>query len=147
MNQSAYRSTSLDKLKSMPLVEASVQEIQLELIRRRNFNAFNGERVAATLLKHRELWEAVMMDRLAISNPGLLPTLGMLKLRDLPHGDWNVDTLYILTSNQQNAEKLAEIFCTRSWGGMIDIHTDPGDVDSAIGGCEPGQAIVAIWWD
>jgi len=139
--------TLLENLPKIPLGEASFQEIQLELIRRRKFNAFDGQRVAAMLLKHRDLWEAVMMDRLAISNPGRLPSLGMIKLRDLLDDDWNVDTLYILTRNHENAQKLAEIFRMDRWGGMVDVHTDPEDVDCALGGAEPGQAIVSIWWD
>ena len=94
---------------TLSLREASAQEIQLELIRRRKFNAFDGQRVVASLLEHRDLWEAVMMERLAISNPGKLPVLGMVKLRDLPADEWNVDTLYILTRNTDDAERLAEI--------------------------------------
>lgn len=130
-----------------PLAEASIQDIQLELIRRRQFNAFDGQRVVDCLRQHRELWEAVMMDRLAISHPGTLPTLGLMKLRDLPQDDWNVDTLYILTPRREDAERIAEIFNMRQWGGMVDVHTQWEEVDSALGGAKPGQAVVAIWWD
>ena len=130
-----------------PLSEAGIQEIQLELIRRRQFNAFDGQRVVDCLQQHRDLWEAVMMERLALSHPGGLPTLGLMKLRDLSKDEWNVDTLYILTSNRENAERLAEIFSLRQWGGMVDIHTQWDEVDSALGGAKPGQAIVSIWWD
>ena len=38
--------------------DASVQDIQLELIRRTTFNAMNGERIVASLLAHRDLWLA-----------------------------------------------------------------------------------------
>lgn len=88
MSQSAE--ASLEELRAKPLSEATCLEIQLELIRRRRFNSFCGERVAKALLEHRDLWDAVMMDRLAISNPGRLPSLGMVKLRDLARNDWNV---------------------------------------------------------
>jgi hypothetical protein len=132
---------------SKPLDEASVQEIQLELIRRRQFNAFDGQRVVDCLLQHRDLWDAVMMDRLAISHPGALPTLGLMKLRDLSEDIWNVDTLYILTPSQDHARQIAEIFNLRQWGGMVDVHTHWEEIDSALGGAKPGQAVVAIWWD
>jgi hypothetical protein len=132
---------------TLSLREASYQEIQLELIRRRKFNAFDGERVVATLLEHRDLWEAVMMERLAVSNPGRLPVLGMVKLRDLPADEWNVDTLYILTRNTDDAERLAEIIRMEKWGGLVDVHSDPDDVDCALGGAEVGQAVVAVWWE
>src|SRR5436305_1571424 len=48
---------------SVLLRDATVQEIQLELIRRTRFNAFDGERVLASLLEHRDLWLAVLLDR------------------------------------------------------------------------------------
>ena len=88
-----------------------------------------------------------MMDRVAISNPGHLPVLGMRKLRDLPHDDWNVDTLYILTRNRANADRLAKIFNPQEWGGMVDVHADHDEVDSALGGAQPKQSVVSIWWD
>lgn len=147
MCQPATATQSLEEIQSKPLGEASCQEIQLELIRRRRFNAFDGERVAAMLWAHRDLWEAVMMDRVAISNPGHLPVLGMRKLRDLPRNDWDVDTLFILTRNRTNAERLAKIFNPREWGGMVDVYADHDAVDSALGGAQPKQSVISIWWD
>ena len=40
------------------LRDATVQDIQLELLRRTTFNALDGERVRDSLLKHRHLWHA-----------------------------------------------------------------------------------------
>ena len=137
---------SLEELMRKPLADATCLEIQLELIRRRKFNAFSGERVASALLEYRDLWDAVMMDRLAISNPGRLPSLGMVKLRDLARNDWNVDTLYILARNQENADKLAQLFNNPEWGALADVHSDREDVDDALAGAKPGQSIVIVWW-
>lgn len=147
MSEVAAVDRPTEKLLSTPLAEATLQEIQLELIRRRHFHAFDGQRVADCLLRHRELWEAVIMDRLAISHPGSLPTLGLMKLRDLPKEEWNVDTLYILTRTRQDAERLAQILNKRQWGGLVDVHADAEQVDNALGGAQPGQAVVSIWWD
>jgi hypothetical protein len=141
------KAESIEQLKSLPLDEASVQEIQLELIRRRRFHAFDGQRVAAKLLECRDLWDAVMMDRIAISNPGKLPSLSMVKLRDLPDDEWNVDTLYILSRDKPAAQQLAQLFDMETWGGMVSVHDDQDDVDSALGGCRDEKAVVAIWWD
>ena len=58
------------KIMSTPLSEATLQELHLELIRRRHFHAFDGQRVADCLVQHRDLWVAVMMDRVPISHPG-----------------------------------------------------------------------------
>jgi len=141
------KAKSVDQLKSLTLADATAQDIQLELIRRRQFNAFDGPRVAAALFEHAHLWDAVMMDRFALSNPGKLPSLGLIKLRDLPDNEWNVDTLYILARDREAAKKLAEIFNMEEWGGMVSVHDAPEDVDSALGGCLGEKAVVAIWWD
>lgn len=139
--------TSTKEMAATPLGKATVQEIQLELIRRRKSHAFNGQRVADFLLDHKDLWEAVMMDRLAISHPGRLPTMGLMKLRDFPNDQWNADTLFVLTANKEAAESLAELFREKQLGGFVDLHTDPIEVDNALGGAKPGQSIVSIWWD
>jgi hypothetical protein len=129
------------------LTEATVQEIQLELIRRTRFNAFDGERVVAALEKHRDLWEAVLMDRFSLSNPGRLPMAGLIKLRDLADNYWNVDTLYILCPDAARARQLGQLAETEDWGGEVQVHDDERDVESALGGSGRRQAIVSIWWD
>jgi hypothetical protein len=53
---------------SVLLREATVQEIQLELIRRTKFNAFDGERIYTSLIKHRAYWQAVLLDRPGLAN-------------------------------------------------------------------------------
>lgn len=147
MNTAMAVDSHVNGLKSKRISEATIQDIQLELIRRRRFRALDGERVADALLRHRDLWEAVMMDRIAVSNPGFLPALGLVKLRDLLYNEWNVDTLYILTPSKDNAERLAKIIKTEDWGGLVDVHADSEEVDIALGGAQAGQAVVSIWWD
>jgi hypothetical protein len=129
------------------LADAKVQDIQLELIRRTRFDAFDGERIVASLLRHRELWEAVMLDRFCISRPGKLPAHGLIKLRDLADDIWNADTLYILAPNNDCASSLAHVAEVEGWGGLVQVHRDPHEVDAALGGADEEQAIVAIWWD
>ncbi len=133
---------------SKPLCYASVQDIQLELVRRTGFNSFDGERIAASLLEHRVLWEAVVFDRLPADRTRLLPMSGLIKLRDLRENLWNVDTLYILTSDRNRAEKLAEIAKYEKWGSdEMFIFDEPDQIDATLGGPAPGKAIVRVWWD
>ena len=129
------------------LTEATVQEIQLELLRRTQHNALDGSRVVASLLAHRDFWEAVLLDRYCFSNPGKLPLSGLIKLRDLPDNFWNVDTLYLLTPSAESARRLARLIEEEDWGGMVSVHADRDDVNSALGGSRPGQAVVMVWWD
>ena len=141
------RSRESEPAQGRLLTEASVQEIQLELIRRTQFNAFDGPRVVAALERHQELWEAVLMDRMGFSEPGGLPRAGLIKLRDLPKGYWNVDTLYILCPDAACARRLGELAETEGWGEMVTVHEERAEVDSALGGGWRTQAIVSIWWD
>jgi hypothetical protein len=129
------------------LTEATVQEIQLELIRRTQFNAFDGERVAAALKAHHDLWEAVLMERFGLSQPARLPRAGLIKLRDLAGNYWNVDTLYILCPDAARARQLREIAETEDWGGMVQVHDDEAEVGRALGGSGRPHAIVSVWWD
>jgi hypothetical protein len=52
---------------TIALGDATVQDIQLELIRRTRFNAMDGRQVYASLLAHRHLWTAALLDRPGLS--------------------------------------------------------------------------------
>jgi hypothetical protein len=73
--------------------------------------------------------------------------MGLIKLRDLGDNLWNADTLYILTPTEAAARRLAVLCETEDWGGMVQVHANENEVDDALGGSEPEQAIVSIWWD
>jgi hypothetical protein len=102
---------------SKSLAEATVQELQLELIRRTRFNAFDGEQILESLLRHRHLWEAVILDQLGLSRvPGKLPPMGLIKLRDL---GTTAGTPTNSTSSRPEAAagQLAVIAESEDWGG------------------------------
>ena len=132
------------------LRDASVQDIQLELLRRTRFNALDGERVCASLLSHRHLWKAALLDRPGVpdySEPGHLLIAGLIKLRDLPHNLWNADTLFLLTPTHQAAEELARVADTEDWGGEVHAYTKQDEMDRALAravrslGCCPSGGI------
>jgi hypothetical protein len=130
-----------------PLSKSTVQEIQLELLRRAGGDGYNAEVIIASLLQHKDLWESAMLDRFCFSNPGRLPSIGLIKLRDLADDFWNADTLYILTPNVEAAKKLSKIIKRAEWGGMMQLHTDQKDIDSALGSGREERAVISIWWD
>jgi hypothetical protein len=136
---------------SLLLREASsVQDIQLELLRRTRFNALDGERVCASLLKHRPLWRAILLDRPSVPNyaePSHLLLSGLIKLRDLPDNLWNADTLFVLTPTRQEAEQLARIAEEEDWGGEIHVFRDQAEMDRALGTGRQEYGLVSIWWD
>lgn len=135
---------------AVPLRDASVQDIQLELLRRTNFNALEGERLYASLLKHRNLWLAALLDRPGVPNyaePGLLLTSGLIKLRDLRDNCWNADTLFILTPTRQAADQLAKIAEDEEWGGEVQVYKDRAEIDRALGAGRQEFGLLSVWWD
>ncbi len=135
-----------DSRNTQQLVDASVQEIQLELIRRTQFNEFDGKRVVASLMEHRNLWRSVMLDREGIRSGDGLPGLELVKLRDLPQNIWNADTLFILCATPGDARKLEKIIEDEEWGGIATVYENPKAVNSALGGSDD-RAIITVWWD
>jgi len=101
-------------------------------------------------MAHRELWEAVLLDRLGLSGrrrPGGLPVSGLIKLRDLSNNIWNADKLFILTPDAASAHRLVAIIDAEDWGDEKPQVFEGDDVDQALGGSEEGQAVVTVWWD
>lgn len=132
------------------LRDVSVQDIQLELLRRTRFNALDGERVCASLLKHRSLWLAALLDRPGVADytrPGRLLTAGLIKLRDLPDNIWNADKLYLLTPTHGDAEQLARIAEEEDWGGEVRVYHDQEEIDRALGTGREDFGLVSVWWD
>ncbi len=134
----------------LSLRAASVQDIQLELIRRTTFNAFDGERIHASLLRHRPLWLAVLLDRPGIpdyTQPGRLLMSGLIRLRDLPDNLWNADTLFVLTKGRENARRLAAVVEEEDWGGEVRVYEDTEETDRALGTGRQDYGLLSVWWD
>jgi hypothetical protein len=134
----------------LSLRTATVQDIQLELLRRTSFNALDGERVTASLVRNRDLWMAALLDRPGLpdySEPRHLLISGLIKLRDLSDNFWNADTLFILTRTQEQARRLAQIIEQEDWGGEVWVAKDQKEIDSALGTGREEYGLVTVWWD
>ncbi len=132
------------------LRSATVQDIQLELLRRTAFNALDGGRVCASLLKHRHLWRACLLDRPGLPNyadPGHLLMAGLIKLRDLPDNLWNADTLFVLTPTRLAAEQLKAVAAAEDWGGEVTVYTEQEELDRALGTGRQEYGLLSLWWD
>ncbi len=135
---------------SLSLCDASVQDIQLELLRRTCFNALDGERIVASLLKHRDLWLAALLDRPGVpdyAEPRLLLMGGLIKLRDLDDNIWNADTLFLLTRTPAQARELARIAEEEDWAGEIRVVEDQEEIDRALGTGRQEFGLLSVWWD
>ena len=135
---------------AVSLRDATVQEIQLELLRRTTYNALDGERVKDSLLRHRDLWLAFLLDRQGLPNyaePTRLLMMGLIKLRDLPDNFWNADTLFILTPTHTQADELARIAEDEDWAGDVYVCKDQKEIDNALGTGRDEYGLVVVWWD
>jgi hypothetical protein len=135
---------------SLSLRDATVQEIQLELIRRTQFNDLDGEKIYSRLMHYRDLWQAVLLDRPGIPNysrPAQLLLGGLIKLRDLPDNVWNADQLFVLTYTRAGALQLAQIAKDEEWGGMSQVHEDQEAMDDALGTGRQEFGLLWMWWD
>ncbi|MBB5914498.1 hypothetical protein BJY24_003365 [Nocardia transvalensis] len=137
-------------MNTVPLSDATTQHIQLELLRRAGFNAFDGHRVAASLERHEDLWLAACMDRLGVTwrhDPERLPSGSLIKLRDLRGNHWNADTLFVLTDNRYQARTVARLAVEERWHpDDITVHTDEEAAD-ALGMGHHTHGLVSLWWD
>ena len=126
--------------------DLTVQEIQLKRIRRTRFNSMDGRQVYASLLAHRHLWVAALLDRLGLPNyaePGGLLGMSLIKLRDLPGNIWNAGTLFLLTESRG----LAHLIAAEEWGGEVQVHKDQEELGRALGSSRKDSGLVSVWWD
>lgn len=131
------------------LAEASVQDILLELIRRRRFNEFDGRRVVASLQANRSLWTAALMRTDGLPpDPGHdLGPLSLLNLRDIPWNRWNGDTLYLLCEDLVKAGAIKQLAVDHRWkADTAEVYGPSEQVSSALGDSHPA-AVVSFWWD
>lgn len=130
---------------------ATVQQIQLELIRRSSFNAFDGPEVVAALSRHRKLWRAAWMTRTGVPNfdqPRSLLIAGMIPLRDLPDNIWNVDKLFLLCPTLDDCERIVALAEDEGWAGEPTIHRDEKELSYTLGSDPKREGyIVSFWWD
>lgn len=107
----------------------NIQDTYLELIKNTKFNNFDGNQIHNTLQGNKELWKSVIMD-----------SDDLKKLDGLVNNKWNVDTLYILSSEKDD-EKLEDL--TTDWN--VDDVEWIEDEDALILGCN--GVILRLWWD
>lgn len=116
-----------------------VQAVQLELIRRTSFNMFDGERVHRDLVERRGEWSAVLLDRLPSRSD-------LIKLRDLPLGSWNADTLCVLARSLGDAHELEELGRDHWSADHVEVYGEEASAQ-ALGTSRPEGTVVTLWWD
>jgi hypothetical protein len=132
-----------------------IQELNLKLIRQASFNGFDGPMVVDSLLAHKDLWRAVIIDREGFvsfkeDGPNFSSAIDLIKLRDLESGYWNVDTLFILPVKGKEAE--LELLARDWYADEVDWYGGNEVAGAALGSYNKETAknprvILRVWWD
>lgn len=136
-----------EKKKIKPKISIThVQKLNLELIKLASFNGFNGPGIARELLKHKDKWDAVVMDRCSFSSKKQEVCIDLIKLRDIPENYWSVDDLFILC---KPGEEAAIAALGAEWGADRCEIWDVEKTQHALGFWDKNdkRKIVDFWWD
>jgi len=117
----------------------TIQEMELERIKRTCFNEMDGATIAASLEANRGLWRGVIIDRIVPSEDA---SMSLIKLRDIEQDYWNVDTLFILVQPQQK-EKMEAL--ARTWKADAVFWIAPQTAARMLGG--DADLVLQVWWD
>lgn len=134
-----------DRLLGVPDDVSRAQRLHFELLLEASGSTFDARKVVADLISNRRLWRGVVMDRAAfvgLSPPESGFAIDLIKLRDIERG-WNVNTLYILSSGEDDAELLR---VTSSWRAN-EMSWISGDEARQMLSGEAGARILQVWWD
>jgi len=130
------------------LTEATIQDIQLELIRRRKFNEFDGPKVVESLRRHRNLWQSVFMSMEQFVADGQeMPWLSLRPLLSMMQNRWQADTMFALCPTLADAEELREVAIAEDWRFDEDAIVSGKTLSDAIGITPFHAFVLRLWWD
>lgn len=126
------------------LKDATVQELNFELMKRGSFNGFDGDKIVKSLQSHPELWIGAIMVQESYGEQNLIP------LRDLNHylldDIWNVGTLFI-TAKQGKELELKKLASSDEWNAdEVDFIKEP-KLSSMLGTSSTKFKVLRVWWD
>lgn len=126
----------------------TVQDVHLEIIRRAGYNAFRGDRIAASLRKHRDLFRAVAFGRRRIQFERGTDGLGSTWLNtafEIGDDQWNADTMWLVAKNEAAADRL-RLLADAHWLAD-DVNVVDAPIATTAAGIEAPARIVELWWD
>jgi hypothetical protein len=122
----------------------TIQDLYLELIRRTQFNEFDGKRVADDLEENRSLWISVVMDSAGFSIRPFKSSICLIKLRDMHMNVNNVDTIFLLVKKENKAKVRRMV---SKWFADEVSWMDRETVTMSLGGGYGGEEVLRVWWD
>ncbi|BAU16120.1 hypothetical protein LEP3755_66870 (plasmid) [Leptolyngbya sp. NIES-3755] len=131
----------LDRTK--PIGDCTAQELAIAMLINASAGRFDAGQILHDLETHRSLWRSFLMGRPIVrSFDGELPLGLLLPLRDL-HRCWNLDTLYILVSQEDAVTPMRQV--AQTWGGEVGQYV--GESVRRLLGSAHEDTILFCWWD
>lgn len=132
-----------------PAGAPSVQDLHMEILSRSGFNSFRGDRVAASLSKHRDLWRAVAFGRLRTKLEGTAaehqPPVWLNTVTEMARGYWNADEVWVVAPDAEAAKKVR--FIGEVHWFADNITTLDGAEARRVAGVVAPACVVELWWD
>jgi hypothetical protein len=127
------------------LKDATVQELNLELMKRGSFNSFDGEKIVKSLQDHPDLWIGAMMVQESVGEQDLI------SLRDMNnpkygYDAWNIGTLFI-SAKQGKEKELEQLAKSDEWSADEIDYIKPDKLGSMLGTGRPTFQVLRVWWD
>lgn len=127
------------------------QEMHLEMLRTVRYNCFDGETVVQDLVEWRDLWIAVMGERLPLPLSEQLGKrkgeyIDLCRLRYLQFDRWAVDSLLILTT-EDRSKRLMSLIEQRWKADEMEV-VDREEADWCMGmQLGDDEVVLYLWWD
>lgn len=127
----------------------TVQQIQLEIIRRGGYNAFRGDRVYAWLASHRSAWVSAAFGRLRTKVKDRRAVIESLTrfntVTELVDDGWNADELWLVAPDAAAAERLRTVAQVHWFADNVTTLTE--EEARRVAGVESPAQVVELWWD
>jgi hypothetical protein len=125
------------------LKDATVQELNFELMKRGSFNSFDGEKIVKSLQDHSELWIGAVMVQESYGEQNLI------SLRDLNTHEWDcwsIGTLF-LSAKQGKEKELKELAESDEWRADEIDYIESDKLWGMLGTGRPDFKVLRVWWD
>jgi hypothetical protein len=136
------------------LAQFTVQEIQLELLRRvyTEVNRDSANELVTLLLQHSDLWEAILVtEQFHFFKHDALRSLRyplITKLRSLLKNHWPADTICVLTETEEKRDSLIRLWKDKIWDNSIAQVYDAEECERMLRSCGlPDTYRIFFYWN
>lgn len=134
------------------LAQFTIQDIQLELIRRVWRHDIEGDKIVALLLENRDCWQAAFQDQLIALPHHATPLVQypvLNRLYYLQGHEWHADTFYVVANDETCQERLIALGVERElWHPLAVTRYDAAEAAAMLEKWDKRDyRVFSTWWD